>query len=191
MLRSFIALTIPERIQDTIAAQTAGLQAALKQPAVRWVATGNIHLTLKFLGDVPPSKLSLLAEDLGVEFSGLPRFSITLNKLGVYPDFRKPRVIWVDIDAPEDLRQLKLCVETICSKHGFDREGKRFSPHLTIGRVNQRITVKEKELITTLLGNSNIVIPDIVPIDSVNIYKSDLRPSGPIYSQVNAIPLAR
>ena len=151
LLRSFVAVEIPAGIQSAIAQSTAGLQKALPRPLVRWVAAQNLHLTLKFLGDVSPTNLERLAEALKVETARLTGFELSVGGLGAYPTSRRARVFWVGIEAPAALASLQRLVEGIAARLGYPPEERPFSPHLTIGRVGQNATAADLARIRTAL----------------------------------------
>ena len=139
MLRAFIAVEIPAGIQSAIAHSTASLKNALPKSLVRWVAPQNVHLTLKFLGDVSPANLEQLAEALKVEAASHGMFSMSVGGLGAFPTPRRARVIWIGLEAPPALEALRRGVEAAAAQLGYAPEERPFSPHLTIGRVGQNV----------------------------------------------------
>jgi 2'-5' RNA ligase len=160
MLRSFIAVKIPTDIQSALASSLAPLQKALPKPLVRWVVPQNIHLTLKFLGDVSPANLELLAEALSVESA-----------------------------AHEALLSLLRSIETVAAKHGYTPEERPFSPHLTIGRVGQNISGMDQQRISTAVEGMIIGTLGTFRVEAVHIFKSDLQPGGPVYKHLYLLPL--
>ncbi len=141
-IRSFIAIELPQTIQQ----QLEKIIAALKGPhaqVVRWVPVNNIHLTIKFLGDVSPLNMDLLKNLLKAEVSRQPPFSFTVGGLGAFPSPKRPRVIWVGVIAPPQLKQLVHQVEFETSKLGYANEERPFSPHLTLGRISQSATPEQ------------------------------------------------
>ncbi len=189
MLRSFIAVKIPEEIQSAIAGSIAPLKKALPKPIVRWVAAENVHLTLKFLGDVSSTHLDLLADSLKLETLKHEVFSMPVGGLGAFPSVRRARVLWVGLDAPTALKALMNGVETVAASLGYAAEDRPFSPHLTIGRVGQNISNSDLSLISNALEQVKIGELGIVPVDSVHIFKSDLQPGGSVYTALYNLPL--
>lgn len=189
MLRSFIAVELPGELQEAIARATAGLQAALPRPLVRWVAPANIHLTLKFLGEVSPSNLEQLARSLRVEATNHAAFTASIGGAGAFPNPRRPRVVWIGCEAPPALASLQRGVEAVCARLGYPSENRPFSPHLTIGRVGQTVAPAELERLRQALQQTQIGVLGAFTVDAIHIFKSDLRPSGSIYTRLYSLPL--
>jgi 2'-5' RNA ligase len=189
MLRSFIAIELPPEIQKAITRATAGIQTALPKPLVRWVIEQNIHLTLKFLGDVSPANLERLSEALKGETGQHPAFDLTVGQLGAFPSARRARVIWIGIEAPADLMVLQRGVEAVAARLGYPPEERPFSAHLTIGRVGQNASATDLTKIRSELEGCTIGLLGILRVDAVHIFKSDLHPSGSIYTHLYTLNL--
>ena len=188
MLRSFVAVEIPAGIQAAIAGSTAALQKALPRPLVRWIATQNLHLTLKFLGDVSPANLERLAEALKVEAARLAGFELSVGGLGAFPTPRRARVLWVGIQAPAALASLQHLVEGIAARMGYPPDERPFSPHLTIGRVGQNATAADLARIRTAIEGAVVGPLGTARVDAVHIFKSDLQPAGSVYTHLVRLP---
>ena len=128
MLRSFIAVEVPSEIQRAISHDLAPLQKALPKPIIRWVAPQNVHLTLKFLGDVSPANLERVADVLRVEAGAHPAFSMTVVGIGAFPSPHRARVIWVGLEAPPALSSLQRGVEAASASLGSSASTARSSP---------------------------------------------------------------
>jgi RNA 2',3'-cyclic 3'-phosphodiesterase len=189
MLRAFVAIELPGEIQESIARSTASLQKALPKPLVRWVARKNVHLTLKFLGDVSPTNLELLAEALKVEAAQHDCFDMSLGGLGAFPNMRRARVIWIGLEAPPELAMLQRCVEGVATRLGYPAEERPFSPHLTLGRVGQSVSAEEHAKIRRELEACQVGQLGRVHVDALHVFKSDLQPSGSIYTHLYELPL--
>jgi len=189
MLRSFIAIELPPEIQKSITRATSTMQKALPKPLVRWVTEQNIHLTLKFLGDVSPSNLEHLAEALKVESGQHPLFELTVGRIGAFPGVRHPRVIWIGLEAPPELLILQHGVEAVAARLGYPPEERPFSAHLTIGRVGQNATAADQNKVRTELEACQVGPLGKVTVDAVHIFKSDLQPAGSIYTRLYAMNL--
>ena len=189
MLRSFVAVEIPYEIQSAIGRSTGPLQKALPKPLVRWVAPQNVHLTLKFLGDVSPANLEQLAEALKVEAVAHEAFSISIGTVEAFPNPRRARVIWIGLEAPAALMSLLHGVEAITARLGYPTENRPFSPHLTIGRVGQNVTGMDLQHICTSLEGTVVGKLGTLRVEAVDIFKSDLQPGGSVYTHLYTLPL--
>ena len=181
-IRTFIAIELPAEIQ-------AGLNRVLKQlspatKAVRWVPAGNIHLTLKFLGDTAVDKVEQLNSAVKEEALNHTPFEIQAGTLGAFPSPRRPRVIWIGVQAPEELSALAQGIETATIPLGFPSEGRPFSPHLTLGRVSQHAAPDEINKLAELLLKTQVGSLGTARVNGVHIFRSDLRPSGAIYTSL-------
>jgi 2'-5' RNA ligase len=189
MLRSFIAIEIPTEIQTAILRETTNLRQTLKNSLIRWVSQENIHLTLKFLGDVSPANLDSLKDRLIQELHQIPVFDIMVSRMGAFPNPRRPRVLWVGVEAPKELTIIAQTIESVASHFGFIPETRPFSPHLTIGRVNQHASGNDLQQIRTGLEHTEVGYLGSATVRGIHIFRSDLRPSGAVYTQLNTIPL--
>ena len=190
LLRAFIALEIPVSIQDAIQQQTAGLRKAANSSLVRWVPAHNLHLTLKFLGDVSTSNLQFVTQMLTREASQHPGFSLQIGRLGSFPNSRRARVIWIGIHAPAELETLQRGIESAAARLGYEAEERSFSPHLTIGRVKQSVTPADQAQIRAALEAAYVGQLGEANVTSVHLMKSDLLPTGSVYSHLFSAPLA-
>jgi RNA 2',3'-cyclic 3'-phosphodiesterase len=184
LLRAFIAIEIPPEIKKTISAQTANLQKD-SASSVRWVASENIHLTFKFLGEISAANVEILAQALKTECEQCHPFEITVEELGCFPNSRRPRVLWVGLVVPQELNRLQRQIEAVTSRLGYATEEKPFSPHLTIGRVREQASSAELQALHTLLEQTRIATLGTFTVREVHLFKSDLKPSGPVYTRLS------
>ena len=189
MLRSFIAVEIPAEIQNAIEHAIGSLKSTLPKPLIRWVKPRNVHLTLKFLGDVTPPNLERLVETLKVEIASHEIFSISIGRLGAFPTERRARVIWIGLDAPPDLAALQRRVDAAAAQMGYPKEERPFSPHLTIGRVAQTVSASDLQHIRNALESTKVGILGTVPVQAIHIFKSDIQPGGSVYTHLYALPM--
>jgi 2'-5' RNA ligase len=191
MLRSFIALEIPPRIQQVITLASASLQKSLPRPLVRWVSPQNIHLTLRFLGETSSIILDQVVATLEIEASNHTPIDIQVANFGAFPNSERARVLWVGLQAPSTLSDLYKSVETITTNLGFTNKERGFSPHLTIGRVNQNATSADLKKISICLHQTEMGVLGCFQVEAIAIFKSNLRPSGPLYTLLHSIPLSQ
>lgn len=191
LLRAFIASELPPALQDAVHNATAGLRETLRDGLIRWVPSHNVHLTLKFLGDVSPSSLDLIKQMLMAEASQFPAFAVQVEGLGCYPNLRRPRVLWVGLKAPTELSWLQRAIEAAAARLGYESEERDFSPHLTIGRVRQNVSSDDVHQIRTALEGCRIGLLGSARVDAVHLFKSELRPEGSIYTKLFSAPLQK
>jgi len=153
------------------------------------VAPHNVHLTLKFLGDVSPTTLQELAEAIKVETVSHGMFSISVGGLGAFPSPRRARVIWVGLEAPPALEALRRGVEAAAAQLGYAPEGRPFSPHLTIGRVEQNASAADLQRIRAALEATKVGLLGTQQVEALHIFKSDLQPGGSVYTHLYTMPL--
>jgi len=190
LLRAFIAIEIPLGIRQAICKATSNLRQG-SGALVRWVPTENMHLTLKFLGDVSPANVELLTQMLRAEADLFSGFEIQLGGLASFPNLKRPRVIYVGIQAPAALEALQRGIDAASRRLGYESEERGFSPHLTIGRVRQTVTGAEQQQIRRALEVTNIDSLGTARVDSVHLYKSDLKPTGSVYTRLFSAPFKK
>ena len=183
LLRAFIAIEIPPEIKKAIATQTASLQKDAGR-AVRWVSAENIHLTLKFLGEISPANVEILSQALQAECSQQAPFEITVSGLGCFPNSRRPRVIWIGLAVPPELSRLQSKIETNLARLGYEAEDKSFSPHVTVGRVREQVSAEELRTLQSTLTTQNIGSLGTFHAQAVYLFKSDLQNTGPVYTHL-------
>ncbi len=189
LLRAFLASEISPDLQDTIHAATADLQQMLRGDLIRWVPAHNVHLTLKFLGDVSPSSLDLIKQMMLAEASAFPAFEVQVEGLGCYPNPRRPRVLWVGLRAPAELASLQRAIEAAAARLGYESEERDFSPHLTIGRVRQNAASTDLHNIRAALDEMHVGWLGTAQVDAIHLFKSELRPEGSVYTRLFSAPL--
>jgi 2'-5' RNA ligase len=191
LLRVFIAIELPAHACDAIQKETSRLRQTLGSDFIRWVPSHNMHLTLKFLGDTAASHLDFLKQMLVREAELHPPFDMQLGGLGCFPNQRNPRVLWVDIHAPANLTSLQRGIEAGASRLGYKPEPRPFSPHLTIGRVRENVSLTEIQKIRATLGTVQPGNVTSARVDSVHLFKSDLQPGGSVYTKLFSTPLSK
>jgi 2'-5' RNA ligase len=191
LLRAFIALEIPATLQHTIQESTLGLRQTLGDELIRWVPVQNIHLTLKFLGDVSSTNLDLIKQMLSAEAAQHSCSEMQVKGIGSFPNSRRPRVIWIGLQAPPVLESLQHSIESASARLGYGADEKSFSPHLTVGRVKQNLSAPEIQRIRAALEETQIGLLGIVQVDAVHLFKSDLHPSGSVYTKLFSAPIGK
>jgi len=187
-VRAFVAVELPEPVRAALARIQEGAKVA-GGAAAKWVSSGGIHLTLKFLGNVDEAKVPQLVQALTTACEGSGPMDLALSKLGVFPGPSRPRVAWVGLSGgvPELLR-LQEQVEKALSPFGFPREERAFTPHLTLARVREYVSVEEARA----FGEGFLkAAPEAVSfrVEGISLMRSQLAPSGAIYSRLAFILL--
>ncbi len=191
LLRAFIASELPSTLQDAIHTATVGLRKSLGNDLVRWVPAHNVHLTLKFLGDVSPSNLDLIKHMLATEAGQCQAFDVHIEGLGCYPTPRRPRVLWVGLTAPAALASLQHAIEAAAARLGYASDEHAFSPHLTIGRVRQNASAADIQKIRPALQETKVGNLGSALVDAIHLFKSDLQPTGSVYTKLFSAPLQK
>jgi 2'-5' RNA ligase len=151
---------------------------------IRWVAASNIHLTLKFLGDVSLSNLNILTDMIQTEISSHHQFDISVGGSGAFPNLRQPRIIWVGVEAPPELTAIQNGIDATTGRLGYTREERAFSPHLTLGRVSRNANSQDVKAISKALEATRVGFLGATCVDKVFLYRSDLQPTGAVYTQI-------
>jgi 2'-5' RNA ligase len=184
VIRAFIAIDLTEEIVQRLNDVIGNYKNLLPNIPVRWVPAANIHLTLKFLGDVSLSNLDMLTKMIEAEVSTHHQFEISVGGSGAFPNFRQPRIIWVGVEAPPELMAIQNAIEATTSKLGYARDERAFSPHLTLGRVSHNASVQDVKLIAKILEDNKIGFLGATCVEKVHLYRSDLQPTGAVYTQI-------
>jgi len=176
-IRSFIALELPSEVKGFLAKVTEDLKKTGAD--VKWVRPEGMHLTLKFLGEIPAPSVPAIREQLSPEFARQKPFELHVSGLGAFPDLKRPRVVWAGLKDPLNLiGPLATRVDGLLEPLGFRREKRPFNAHLTLGRV--RSLKKSTELVDSLRQAFDLSGPTF-PVDHAVLFRSILRPTGAEY----------
>ncbi len=189
VFRAFIAIDLPPHIQDKLDRVTEHFKQRLPDAPVRWVPASNVHLTLKFLGEVSEANYSMLTEILEVQAAEYGPIEISIGGLGAFPNKRRPRVIWIGVAAPSELEMLQRAIEAETTRLGYASEKRPFAPHLTVGRVMRNAGPGEIRKISQVLSSEEVGYLGVARITSVDLFRSDLKPGGAVYTRMYAAAL--
>ena len=139
--------------------------------------------------DVSIANLELLTKILSSEAGHHSEFEFSVGELGAYPSIRRPRVVWVGVEAPPELHALQRGIETETTRLGYAREDRKFSPHLTLGRVSRGANSSAVRQISEVLSNCKVGYLGAARVRAANLYRSDLKPSGAVYTELFSAPL--
>ena len=185
MIRSFLAIEIPGTILKKIGEVQEDLKSS--RADVRWVNSEKIHLTLKFFGNIDESRIGPIVKSTETPILTSSPFSLKVRGVGAFPHLKNPRVIWVGlVDGNEVLAHFQKQLEEELEKIGFEQEERAFHPHLTLGRMKSG--KGRTELVGRMERYKEEEFGDF-KVERIILFKSDLKPTGPIYTPLREIKL--
>jgi 2'-5' RNA ligase len=185
MIRSFLAIELPEALKEVILGYIQVLRQVPSQ--IKWVSAHQNHLTLKFFGSIAPETVGRISQALVKVVSDNPQFDLALKGIGAFPNLFRPRVIWTGLGGDtEKLRGFFQTIDQALVPLGIPQEERPFHPHLTLGRnkINQ-----VNEPLYRLLSNWPEKESPSFRVEEVVLFQSDLKPSGPVYTRLGIFPL--
>lgn len=182
-MRLFLAVTLPDEMQDAIAVAVAPARQAA--PAVRWVQAGLLHLTVKFLGDCPEGDDVRVAAAARVALAGISPFEVAVGGMGAFPNFWHPRVVWLDMHPPAPLADVARRLDAALAPLGFAAESRPFRAHVTLGRVAEG--VPREQLAALERAVRGVRASWTLVIREVALMRSTLGPGGPTYTSLHTI----
>ena len=189
-LRSFIAIELPDELKLALTKLQDQLKAG-RQSSVKWVDPYNIHLTLKFLGNIGTDMVGKITMALEEAVRGIPPFHLEVKGLGAFPNLKRVQVVWVGIrEETGRLARLHQNIETNLAPLGFSPESRRFTPHLTLARLRNQASPDERQGFGQLIAGTSIE-GDTIKVDAVSLMKSQLTRTGAIYSRIGPISLEK
>jgi 2'-5' RNA ligase len=185
-MRLFVAIELPYELELILEQEIAGLQRAAEERVVRWVSPQAVHLTLKFLGEVGSDRVPSINEVLDRAAAEVPGFDVEVGGMGCFPNCRRPRVIWIGVDAEESpLEALYSAIERGLERYGFEPERRRFHPHLTVGRLKRSVTPAQQQTLSRQLEQTQIGRLGRIEVRAVSLMRSELLPTGARYTQLH------
>jgi 2'-5' RNA ligase len=189
-IRSFVAIELDEELRHQLSLIQRALKSKGVADLVRWVNPKGIHLTLKFLGNVPASRLQEIVLAVTHGKDGVMPFTIGFGGLGCFPTASRPNVIWVGVDGDTGtLGRLQAGIEGRLAVLGYPPEKRRYTAHLTLGRVDRRVTDSERRRLGDLIQAQTIGPLGEMQVHTVSLMKSELSPAGATYTRLAAVPL--
>ncbi len=186
--RLFIAVPVPSAVRVELQRVRRHFERS-GAPRLRWIRAEAIHLTLKFLGDVPSMRIGVVERELEEICAETQRHALRLTGFGVFGG-RRPRVLWVGLDgAVADTAKLAGAIDAHLAAHEFPLERRDFRPHLTLARVPDRATAKDRANLVSLVKQAEAPLPLVLPVEQMQLLRSDLRPEGARYTTLRAFPL--
>ncbi len=183
-IRTFVCIPVPLSVKEAVGSFIKELKSCGGD--IKWVSPDNLHLTLKFLGDVEESIISEIASCTAEAAASFSPFTVEIGGAGAFPGMKRPRVLWIGITRSSDkLKNLAAAIDQSLAGIGFEKDKRPFSGHVTIGRVR---SLKRIEHVAELMIKSGFE-PQLFNADAVHVMRSVLTPRGPIYSVLNTINL--
>ncbi len=184
-MRCFVAVELEQSVRSTIARFVH--QELPAGPDVRWCSEDQLHITLKFLGDVDAARLSRVCEFVSESAKHLTPFELTIGGLGCFPPRGSPRVMWMGVEDPDsNCAKWVAAADAELADLGFERERRAFTPHIALGRTKNRAGgALVARLVETLDGPS----PMTMRVESLTLFESRLSASGARYCSVLGAPL--
>ena len=188
-IRSFIAIELPQNVKNEL----TQLEDELESPDhrfVKWVNPRAIHLTLKFLGNVPLKQIPEISNAIERASKGIPPLHLQIASLGVFPNANRPRVLWVGIKGETDsLQGLQRKIDSALVSLGFTEEKRPFTPHLTLARVREGASIIDRKGFGELVMSINFESKHPISVEALNLIKSQLTPEGAIYTCLLTVKL--
>ena len=190
-IRTFIACELSTELRQKL----ARLQAFLKldvQTTLKWVKPDGIHLTLKFLGNIPVASTSDVTQAMANAAKRISPFYLEIKTLGAFPNLERVQVIWLGLGGELDkLTLLQQLVESNLIQLGFSAEQRRFKPHLTLARLGKEVPSSDRQQIGKLIADLSFDTHDRIIIDSINLIRSQLTREGAIYNRISSANLVK
>jgi len=182
-IRTFVAIELDKALKTALRRIQASLKNSQASDIARWVSPDSVHLTLKFLGNVPVTRVEEIGQAVHQACQPYAPFQICLTDLGCFPHARRPRVIWVGIGGQvETLVRLQRSVDSELNRIGFKPEKRGFTPHLTLARIRDRARPHERQELARLVAVAQVDTTASMTVREVSLIRSDLRPSGAVYT---------
>jgi 2'-5' RNA ligase len=189
LIRAFIALPVDERLMPVLTETARAVREALPASSVKWTRPENLHLTLRFLGNIPAAAVDDIAGQLRTACAGTPVLTARVAGFGCFPTSDRARVLWLGVCEPTGrLAELHARITTMLADHGQVEERARFHPHLTLGRVKE---LRPRERLALAEGIRACRVDDLGDwrMERVALMRSELSPDGPRYTELTSIPL--
>jgi 2'-5' RNA ligase len=188
-IRSFVAIELPEEAKKGLASLRRELERD-EHRFVKWVDPGGIHLTLKFLGNIPSKRVTEITEAMKKAAQGLSPFLLEISGLGAFPSLKQVRVVWVGVGGELDrLSTLQQNIDSALAALGFASEERPFVPHLTVARVREGASASERGRFSELVGSATFDGKYDVEVSALKLMRSQLTPVGAIYTCLSVVGL--
>ena len=188
-IRAFVAIELPEEARRGLASLRRELERK-EHGFVKWVDPQGIHLTLKFLGNIPSKRIPEITQALEKVAGATAPFHLEISGLGAFPNSKQVRVFWVGIAGEvEKLSRFQQSIESALAALGFAKEERPFVPHLTVARVREGASPLERRNFGELVASTIFEDKYPVEVEAVSLMRSQLTPAGAIYTSLSTVGL--
>jgi 2'-5' RNA ligase len=182
-MRLFISIELPDDVKKKIKSILDEL--AKCDPKIKWVSTENLHITLKFIGEVKEEKVEEIIQRVRDSIRTQSSFTASFSELGTFPGGKYPRVVWLGIEKGKDeISGIVANIDTSLSDMGIEKEKREFTSHITLGRVKEK---RANKLLIDKIEKLSLPDLDEIKVDKISIMQSKLTPKGPIYSVLKEV----
>ena len=186
-MRAFLAIELPDAVREAIESLIQRLRQS--HARVRWVKSQNMHLTIRFLGEIEPSGVDGLASCMQQACDTIEPFTLAIKGTGAFPNLRRPAVIWVGAECGQPgLIQCRHAADAAASAIGVSPEKQAFKPHLTLARIPDP---REGSRLFDAINAEHAFQGGAFQVDAVALFSSRLLPGGPVYQREHVFPLRR
>ena len=188
-IRSFIAIELSKEAKKGLARLKKELEKD-EHKFVKWVDPEGIHLTLKFLGNIPSKRVTEITEAMKKAAQGISPFLLEISGLGAFPSLKQARVLWVGVSGELDkLSRLQQNIDSALAVLGFANEERPFVPHLTLARIREGASAPERTSFGELVGSTASEGKYPVEVEAVRLMRSQLTPAGALYTCLSVVEL--
>ena len=178
----FCAVELPELVRTRIEKHIERVRAAIPEAQPSWTRVNNIHLTLKFFGNVEPTRIDSITDALSRAVESVLPFKVSIGDAGAFPNNRQPRVLWIGVnDSSGQLKQLHESIDNECAGKGFEKEARVYRPHLTIARIRKSEGARALAEANQKFGFEATEMP----VGEVLLFRSELSSKGSKYTVVS------
>jgi 2'-5' RNA ligase len=190
-IRAFVAIELPGDLIAGLGRILMRLRERVSGADIKWVATDSIHVTLKFLGEMPASRVEAVREVLEGICAAAQPMQLGITALGAFPSPHAPRVVWVGLDGDLlPLASLAGKIDSALTPLGFEKETRPFAPHLTLGRVRQEASHGTRTTLAAAIASIPVGERLTFKAASASLMRSQLTPRGALYTRLAVLPFS-
>lgn len=191
-IRSFIAIELPDTLKRKLSQLEDELKKTAPNAGVKWVNPHSIHLTLKFLDSIDINRISSISKAMELASGEATPFQLKPGVPGAFPSLRRPQVVWIGLSGDIDrLKALQQRLDSNLANIGFAAESRSFSPHLTLARVRQETSLRERQNLGEQLAKTSVNLVATINVSAINLMRSELTRTGAIHHRICSARLTK